>query len=797
MSSRLIVKNLPPYVTPERLRQHFQQKGAPQAVLTDAKVSMKPDGTSRRFGFVGFKTPAEAAKAQAWFDRTFIDSVKIDVKVVEEKGHEPSPRPNKRARVGPSPGEASTSRLKESTTPAEPTKKNKQLEEFMEVMQPKKGPTWANDATATAPEPIIPTAPSTSAQAPAAATPKADEDVAMEDVSEDAPAAEPLSDADWLKQRMSANVDKVKEEKVFEQSDDEDEGEAKKDVAMDVVKEVKPEEPKDPIKETILQTSRLFVRNLTFSCTEEELSEHFRPYGTISQIHIPLDLNTKQGKGLAYVTFAAPAEAVAAYESLDKRPFQGRLLHILGAVDRKGNADVEDKDGKSKTVKAEIQARRKALAGKEFNWSMLYMNSDAVASSIADRMNIPKTAILNPESGESSTNPSVKLALAETHIITETKAYLESNGVVLSSFTTKARSDTVILVKNIPYGTMEAQIRELFEPHGDLARVLVPPAGTIAVVEYVRPDEAAKGFKAVAYRRLGNSIVYVERGPLGMFTEGDVEPQTSAEDRELLEKTVIRAPKGVSTAEGEADLGGGAPGAQDGEGDVAGGSTLYVKNLSFATTQEKLVQVFSGLPSFSFARVQTKTDPKKPRARLSMGYGFVGFKDVEGARKALSSMQGFVLDGHELSVKFAGRGKEEMEKEVRATGTGSKGRTTKMIVKNVPFETTKKDIRDLFSAHGKLKSVRMPKKFDSRTRGFAFLEFVTRHEAENAFNALKHTHLLGRHLVLQWAEEEEQDLDALRKKAGVGFGDGKAMPGRKRKLDMGGKDDQDPEDLEV
>ncbi|KAF6745615.1 rRNA primary transcript binding protein [Ephemerocybe angulata] len=795
MSSRLIVKNLPPYVTPERLRQHFQQKGAPQAVLTDAKVSMKPDGTSRRFGFVGFKTPAEAAKAQAWFDRTFIDSVKIDVKVVEEKGHEPSPRPNKRARVGPSPGEASTSRLKESTTPAEPTKKNKQLEEFMEVMQSKKGPTWANDATATAPEPIIPTAPSISAQAPAAPTQKADEDVAMEDVSEDAPAAEPLSDADWLKQRMSANVDKVKEEKVFEQSDDEDEGEAKKDVTMDIIEEVKPEEPKDPIKETILQTSRLFVRNLTFSCTEEELSEHFRPYGTISQIHIPLDPNTKQGKGLAYVTFASPAEAVAAYESLDKRPFQGRLLHILGAVDRKGNADVEDKDGKSKTVKAEIQARRKALAGKEFNWSMLYMNSDAVASSIADRMNIPKTAILNPESGESSTNPSVKLALAETHIITETKAYLESNGVVLSSFTTKARSDTVILVKNIPYGTTEAQIRELFEPHGELARVLVPPAGTIAVVEYVRPDEAVKGFKAVAYRRLGNSIVYVERGPLGMFTEGDVEPQTSAEDRELLEKTVIRAPKGVSTAEGEGEADG-AAGAQDGQ-DVAGGSTLYVKNLSFATTQEKLVQVFSGLPSFSFARVQTKTDPKKPGARLSMGYGFVGFKDVEAARKALSSMQGFVLDGHELSVKFAARGKEEMEKEVRATGTGSKGRTTKMIVKNVPFETTKKDIRDLFSAHGKLKSVRMPKKFDSRTRGFAFLEFVTRHEAENAFNALKHTHLLGRHLVLQWAEEEEQDLDALRKKAGVGFGDGKAMPGRKRKLDMGGKDDQDPEDLEV
>ncbi len=100
----------------------------------------------------------------------------------------------------------------------------------------------------------------------------------------------------------------------------------------------------------------------------------------------------------------------------------------------------------------------------------------------------------------------------------------------------------------------------------------------------------------------------------------------------------------------------------------------------------------------------------------------------------------------------------------------------------------------MFSAHGQLKSVRLPRKFDSRTRGFAFLDFVSRTEAENAYAALRHTHLLGRHLVLEWAEEGEQDLDVLRKKAGVGFGDGKMMPGRKRKLDMDGGDPVDDED---
>ncbi|TEB23078.1 RNA-binding domain-containing protein [Coprinellus micaceus] len=736
MSTRLIVKNLPPYCTPDRLKQHFQQKGAPGGTITDAKVSFKPDGTSRRFGFVGFKTALEAARAQEWFNRTFIDSARLDVRVVEEKGREPAPRPNKRARTGPSPAEVNASASKPSTS-AEPAKGNKQLDEFMEVMQTrtKKGPSWANDASTAEPampDPSPSTISSTKKQSD-------DEDVAMEDAAEAAPAGEPMSDMEWLKQRMSSNVDNVVEEKAFEQSDDEDAG------FGEMLKE-----RKDPVKETILQTSRLFVRNLTFSCTEEELAEHFRPFGQLSQVHIPVDLSTKQGKGLAYVTFASPAEAVAAYESLDKTPFQGRLMHILGAVDRRGNVDVEG-EGKKKTVKSELQAKRKASAGKEFNWSMLYMNSDAVASSIADRMSISKAAILNPDPSESSTNPAVKLALAETHIITETKAYLEQHGVVLSSFTAKARSDTVVLVKNIPYGTTEAQIREMFEPHGELVRVLVPPAGTIAVVEYGKPEEAAKGFKAVAYRRLGNSIVYLERGPVGMFVEGDVEPSTSADTAELLSKTVVRAP-----AEGP-------HAAQAGEA-AGAGATLYVKNLSFATTQEKLVQVFSNLPSFAFARIQTKPDPKKPGGKLSMGYGFGEGGDGEGG-------------GGEGGARRRGR--------------------TKVVVKNVPFEATKKDIRDLFSAHGKLKSVRLPKKFDARTRGFAFLEFVTRHEAENAFEALRHTHLLGRHLVVQWAEEEgEQDLEALRRKAGVGYGDGKAVPGRKRKLDLG-KGEQDPEEVDV
>ena len=397
-------------------------------------------------------------------------------------------------------------------------------------------------------------------------------------------------------------------------------------------------------------------------------------------------------------------------------------------------------------------------------------------------MNIPKSEILNSESD----NAAVKLALAETHIINETKSFLEQHGVVLESFASKRpqRSDTVLLVKNIPYGTSADTLRTMFGSHGELRRVLVPPAGTLAVVEYEHAADAKTAFRALAYRRLGNSIMYLEKAPLGVFADGSDSQVAAAEPVVAAGVKPIAAPVSVDAVADASD-------AAAGEPPLSAGTTLFVKNLAFSTTTEGLITAFRHLPGFAFARVQTKVDPARPGVRLSMGYGFVGFKTKDEAKRGLKSLEGFVLDGHVLTVKWAGRGADEAE-DAEAKG---KPRSAKMIVKNVPFEATKKDIQQLFGAHAQLKSVRLPRKFDKRTRGFAFLEFVSPQEAARAYAALRHTHLLGRHLVLEWAEDGAADIEELRKKAGVGYGAGKEMPGRKRKVRMEDKDGEDVDDV--
>mmetsp|Transcript_8954 Transcript_8954/g.26009 ORF Transcript_8954/g.26009 Transcript_8954/m.26009 type:complete len:236 (-) Transcript_8954:48-755(-) len=73
--SRLCVKNLPAYLDDRRLREHFGEVGE----VTDARVIRRKDGNSRRFGYVGFLEEGAAKQAIKHFNKTFIDTCRIQV----------------------------------------------------------------------------------------------------------------------------------------------------------------------------------------------------------------------------------------------------------------------------------------------------------------------------------------------------------------------------------------------------------------------------------------------------------------------------------------------------------------------------------------------------------------------------------------------------------------------------------------------------------------------------------------------------------------------------------------------
>jgi multiple RNA-binding domain-containing protein 1 len=162
---------------------------------------------------------------------------------------------------------------------------------------------------------------------------------------------------------------------------------------------------------------------------------------------------------------------------------------------------------------------------------------------------------------------------------------------------------------------------------------------------------------------------------------------------------------------------------------------------------------------------------------LSMGFGFVEFADAATAQRALSQLQGVVLDGHALELKHSTKRLAPLaavtpSNASNSSSAGGTASSSKLICRNVAFQATSKEIRELFGSYGQLKRVRMPKKFDGSHRGFAFVDFATPQEALNAYRALASTHLYGRHLVLEWAAETSEhdsasgaSVDALRAKA--------------------------------
>ncbi|KAL1842201.1 hypothetical protein VTK73DRAFT_3188 [Phialemonium thermophilum] len=475
------------------------------------------------------------------------------------------------------------------------------------------------------------------------------------------------------------------------------------------------------------------------------------------QVHLPVDSQGKS-KGFALILFADSSAALAAFHKADGSIFQGRIIHVLPAAAKKEQKLDEFAIAKLPLKKQNLIRKRAEAASHTFNWNSLFMSQDAVNASVADRLGVSKAELLDPTSSDAM----VKQAIAETSVIQETKAYFAANGVDLNAFQSKQRGDTAILVKNFPYGTTLEELRKMFEEYGTVLRVLMPPSGTIAIVQFVQPAHAKVAFARLAYRRIKDSILFLEKAPKNLFVESPPPPQAVAAAAEShgARPGVIQKISATELLEGD-----------ESNTEQVETSSLFVRNLNFATTTEQLAETFRPLDGFVSARVKTKVDPKKPGQILSMGFGFVEFRTKEQAQAAMKVMDGHVLQGHVLTVKASHRGldaAEERRREDRAKKAA--GQRTKIVVKNLPFEATKKDVRALFSTYGQLRSVRVPKKFNSTSRGFAFAEFTTAREAENALHALQDTHLLGRRLVLDFAEAEavdpEEEIAKMQKKIG-------------------------------
>ncbi|KAJ0239290.1 Nucleotide/nucleic acid binding protein [Hirschfeldia incana] len=499
----------------------------------------------------------------------------------------------------------------------------------------------------------------------------------------------------------------------------------------------------------VLQTGRLFVRNLPYTATEEDLMEHFSPFGEISEVHLVLDRETKRSKGVAYILYQVPEHAARAMEVLDNDFFQGRLLHVLPSKPRlTSDKQADETSNQPKTFKRKKEEQRKAseAGGNTKAWNSLFMRQDTILDNTVRMYGVSKSELLDRESDD----PAVRLALAETKVIAETKESLAKAGVNVASLEAfaagkgddKNRSKHIILVKNLPFASTETELAQMFGKFG-IEKIILPPTKTMALVVFLEPADARSAIKKMAYKRYKDAPLYLEWAPADIL-ERKTLPENNEEKSVAGGNDVRRI-----NLEQEVNI----------DPDVTESNVLHVTNLSFKTTDESLKTHLEALVKRGKILSVKIIKHEKKGKDVSSGYGFLEFDSVETATSVFRDLQGTSVDGHALKLRFT----EHKRRDTVAKGSDKI--TTKLHVKNVPFEATEKELRQLFTPFGQLKGLRYPKRNFGQHAGYAFVDFMTKQEASNAMKALSSTHLYGRHLVIEYAKDDNSMEEKRRRSA--------------------------------
>ena len=75
-------------------------------------------------------------------------------------------------------------------------------------------------------------------------------------------------------------------------------------------------------------SAKLFVGNLSFNVTGNELHEAFAAYGTVVEANLMMDRATGRPRGFGFVTMSTPEEAQKAIDGLNGKELDGRALTV-------------------------------------------------------------------------------------------------------------------------------------------------------------------------------------------------------------------------------------------------------------------------------------------------------------------------------------------------------------------------------------------------------------------------------------------------------------------------------------
>ena len=145
---------------------------------------------------------------------------------------------------------------------------------------------------------------------------------------------------------------------------------------------------------------------------------------------------------------------------------------------------------------------------------------------------------------------------------------------------------------------------------------------------------------------------------------------------------------------------------------------IFINGIPYETTEEELKELFS-----PFGEIEQIKLPKYQDSGRNIGYCHIYYTTVESANKALE-LDNYTLGKRYLKVSLANKSSNELNKTQKINPNDVPVNCLTAFIRNLPYESTEKEIGDKFRSCGKIKGIRMVyNSKNKKFKGFCYIDF--------------------------------------------------------------------------
>lgn len=373
---------------------------------------------------------------------------------------------------------------------------------------------------------------------------------------------------------------------------------------------------------TTLPMASLYVGDLHPDVTEAMLFEKFSSTGPVTSIRVCRDMISRRSLGYAYVNFQQPSDAEKALDTMNFDALKGRPIRIMWS-------QRDPSLRKSGVGNVFIKNLDKSIDNKSLYDTFSSFGNILSCKIVSDENGSKGYGFVHFETEEAALNSIAKI---NGMLLNGKKVFVGKfipRRERMHQLGDKMKKFTNVYIKNFGEELNDESLRKLFEKYGTIvsAKVMTDASGKSRGFGFVSFEEAVNAEKAA------NEINGMEIAGRQLYAgraQKKAERQAGLKEKfEKLKMERINRYQGIN---------------------------LYVKNLDDTIDDELLRHHFSSYGTITSAKVMMENGRSK-------GFGFVCFSTAEEATKAVTEMNGRIIDTKPLYVALAQR-KEERKAQL-------------------------------------------------------------------------------------------------------------------------------------